>query len=128
METAFWSLSRFFDIETFVLGYEIFLQPLQKNYRGRYFVAGSASIANVQKEQFDAELDFKTFKKTNLLGGKVKRARKHGLIRKMPVFRRPGRRHPRYTCEAADLGGQEGRFWQPPRQERPDRLIRGQGR
>ena len=128
METAFWSLSRFFDIETFVLGSEIFLQPLQKIYRGRYFVAGSASIANVQKEQFDAELDFKTFKKTNLLGGKVRTARKHGLIRKMPVFRRPGRRRPRCTCEAADLGGQEDRFWQPPRQERPDRLIRGQGR
>ena len=66
METAFWSLSRFFDIETFVLGHEIFLQPLQKKYRGKYFVAGSAHLAGVQKQEFDTELVFKTLKKTNV--------------------------------------------------------------
>jgi len=54
METAFWSLSRFFDIETFVLGYEIFLQPLQKKYRGKYFVSVSAILARIQKQQFGA--------------------------------------------------------------------------
>ena len=66
METAFWSLSRFFDIETFVLGSDIFLQPLQKNYRSRYFVAGSALLAGVQKQEFHNEIVFKTLKKTNV--------------------------------------------------------------